>query len=965
MKKTSLITACTVAVLFGLLPVAKAGIPGLTPSDTIDLSPGTDAYALQWFQLNHSTHKLYASGWPSQNERNLGLKVIDTISGSVLSGIDLGRYNGDPNWFSPLGFAIDESAAPQGNKIYMVGQANVVNARLRVIDGESDTNLTGEGTDLFLPVDFGNGSFESMAVNSANHKVYIVEYNGDVVVVDGPNKQVLTTLHPDAGNLVIANPAANKIFIVNHNGGGVIDSSNDTFTQLALPFFAFDAVLNPANGWIYFAGFVQSGNYGVFVVDGNTGELIASRTGIPETPKSITFVTADNTVRMGTRILSPTGIWISSIQAFDGTDLSPRGSLAQNAFKLAYDPMAANGLLLLRDYQNADDLQNRVGALNPLTGALRGIATGYRPFEVAVNSRTNRAYVTDEQASEILVLDGTSHAVVNRIPVLPTFGGADPLLFPVGRHVAISERLNRIYLPRTAETFSPQTYTSYVDVFDGGTNQFRGSIALDPAIGSYSNLVCVDDTRRRIYVVAARQLGSFDSETTLVVYDADTEARIDTVSLSSSFSGNADALVANPVTGRVYVSTGAGIAIVDGNTNVKIVTVGSVGGHIAINRKTNKIYAQSSSALAVINGATDSLERTFPIQNDNDAVAGFDVDDVTNRIYVAHAGADERTGRITAYDANNSYQFLGQIDLDVKPASVAFAASRQLFVSNDLDGVISVFQDETPAPADRFGNISTRAHVTNGDDVLIGGFILDGSPSDTKRLMIRAIGPSLTQFGVAGALPDTTLEVHVGGSAVTSNDNWKVNDLTGTSQQVDIEATGLAPSNDLESALVLSLPGGQSVTAIVRGKDGAPGVGLVEIYDLDLGLPAKLVNISTRGRVDSGDNVMIAGVIIMGSKPAQVVLRAIGPSLASSGVQNPLEDPVLELRDPNGGLVVSNDNWQEHEAEVNATSLAPTDPRESAIVATLYPANYTAIARGKDGATGVALVEAYYSSINP
>jgi hypothetical protein len=117
---------------------------------------------------------------------------------------------------------------------------------------------------------------------------------------------------------------------------------------------------------------------------------------------------------------------------------------------------------------------------------------------------------------------------------------------------------------------------------------------------------------------------------------------------------------------------------------------------------------------------------------------------------------------------------------------------------------------------------------------------------------------------------------------------------------------------------------------------------------------------SFRTSVDSGDNVMTAGVIIVGSKPVRVVLRAIGPSLASSGVPNPLEDPVLELRDPNGGLVVSNDDWQEHEAEVNATLLAPTDPRESAIVARLYPANYTAIARGKNGTTGVELVEAYY-----
>ncbi len=449
--------------LLGYLPAAEADIPGLTLAETIDPALGTDAYALQWLELNHSTHKLYATGWPTHSSRNLGLKVIDTISGGVLTGIDLGRYPGDPNWFQPLGFAIDESAAPLGNKIYMVGQANVINARLRVIDGETDTNLTDETTDLFLPVDFGNGSFESMAVNSANHKVYIAKSNGDVVVVDGPNRQVLTTLHPDAGNLLIANPAANKIFIFNSNGGGVIDSSNDTFTQLALAIFVDDAVLNPANGRIYLAGTSQSGTWGVFAIDGNTGQLITSRTGLPETPTSITFVSTDNTVRVGTRILANTGFYISSIQAFDGTDLSPRGSLPQNAFKLAYDPMAANGLFLLRDYSIPEDLQNRVGALNPSTGALQGIATGYRPSEVEINNRTNRVYVADEQTSEILAIDGTTHAVVSRIPILPTFNGGNPLLEPVIRHFAVSERLNRLYLTRTSYDSAAQAYRQFLE----------------------------------------------------------------------------------------------------------------------------------------------------------------------------------------------------------------------------------------------------------------------------------------------------------------------------------------------------------------------------------------------------------------------------------------------------------------------------------------------------------------------
>jgi DNA-binding beta-propeller fold protein YncE len=959
--------ACLLAVvaLLGGSVFVDADIPGITPAGTIDPAPGTDAYALQLFQLNHATHKLYATGWPTDSSRNLGLKVIGTISGRVLTGIDLGRYTGDPNWFTPLGFAIDESAAPQGNKIYVVGQANVINARLRVIDGESDTNLTGEGTDLFLPVDFGNESFESMAVNSANHKVYIVKYNGDVVVVDGPNRQVLTTLHPDAGNLAIANPDANKIFIVNHNGGGVIDSSNDTFTQLALPFFAFDAVLNPANGWIYFAGTMQSGSYGVFAVDGNTGQLITSRTGILETPKSVTFVTADNTVRMGTVTLSPMGIWIASIQAFDGTDLSPRGSLAQNAFKLAYDPMATNGLLLLRDYQHPEELQNMVGALDISTGALQGIATGYRPFEVVINRRTNRVYVTDEQTSEILMIDGTTHAVVSRIPVLPTFTGADPLLDLVPRHVAISERLNRIYLLRTSYDSSLQADRSFLDVIDGGTNQIRGSIALDPTIGYYSDRVAVDDTRRRIYVTAARFVGTFSSQVMLVVYDADTELPITTIDLGLSPSGTVFGMAANPVTGRVYVSIEPGVAIVDANTNTKIGMVSSARGEIAVNRRTNKVYIVQTryvdNSVKVINGATNSLETSFPVPPDNDFVAALDVDEVTNRVYLAHGSQNSLGGRVTAYDANNSYQFLGQINLGPRPAAgVAFGGvPRQLFVSHDLDGVMSVFQDATPAPADLFGNISTRTYVGEGDNVLIGGFIITGNVP--KKVIIRAIGPSLTAFGISGALADPTLELHDSSGATVHNDDWQTTIISdfGSDQSGEIRDSGLAPLDPHESAMIVYLIPG-AYTAIVRGKNGAAGVGLVEVYDLDLMLPAKLANVSTRGHVDSGDNVMIAGLITVGSKPVQVVLRAIGPSLASSGVPNPLEDPVLELRDTNGGLITSNDDWQEHEAEVSATLLAPTDPRESAIVARLYPANYTAIVRGKNGATGVALVEAYY-----
>ncbi len=476
---------------------------------------------------------------------------------------------------------------------------------------------------------------------------------------------------------------------------------------------------------------------------------------------------------------------------------------------------------------------------------------------------------------------------------------------------------------------------------------------MDPTIGSYSDRVAVDDTRRRIYVPAVRFVGTFSREIVLVVYDADTELPITTINLGVTFpSGTLFGIAANPVTGRVYVSSEFGVAIVDGNTNTNVGVVNSGRGQIAINRRTNKVYVIEADSVKVINGATDTLETTFSVPPNNDFISALDVDEVTNRVYLAHGNQSGSGGRVTAYDANNNYQFLGQIDLGPKPAAgMAFAASaRQLFVAHNLDGVVSVFQDTTPAPADLFGNIATRARVGGGDNMLIGGFIITGT--QPKTVVVRGIGPSLS---VPGALADPIIEVHgSSGELLATNDNW--NDSLTRQQIID---SGLAPTNDLESALWGVINPG-AYTVVVRGANNATGVGLFEVYDLDQTPATKLANISTRGHVDTGDNVMIAGVIIVGSKPVNVIVRAVGPSLTGAGVPNPLEDPVLELRDPNGGLVVSNDNWQEHEAEVNATMLAPTDPRESAIVAQLYPANYTAIVRGKDGATGVALVEAYH-----
>jgi Carboxypeptidase regulatory-like domain/Beta-propeller repeat len=254
-----------------------------------------------------------------------------------------------------------------------------------------------------------------------------------------------------------------------------------------------------------------------------------------------------------------------------------------------------------------------------------------------------------------------------------------------------------------------------------------------------------------------------------------------------------------------------------------------------------------------------------------------------------------------------------------------------------------------PTPGN-FGNISTRLRVETGDNVLIGGFIITGT--QPKKVIVRAIGPSLP---LAGALADPVLELHGPGAFATiTNDNWR------SDQQAEIIATGIPPTNDLESAIVATLPANSSAyTAIVRGVNNGTGIGLVEAYDLDRSVDSKLANISTRGLVQTGDNVLIAGTIILGQTSQNVIVRAIGPSLNVTGK---LADPTLELRDGNGGLVRSNDNWRsDQEAEIIATGIPPTNDLESAIVATL-PANgasYTAIVRGVNNTTGVAVVEVY------
>jgi hypothetical protein len=244
--------------------------------------------------------------------------------------------------------------------------------------------------------------------------------------------------------------------------------------------------------------------------------------------------------------------------------------------------------------------------------------------------------------------------------------------------------------------------------------------------------------------------------------------------------------------------------------------------------------------------------------------------------------------------------------------------------------------------------------VDLGDNVGIGGFIIKGSTP--KHVLIRAIGPSLMALGVTDALADPFLELYASGPApIASNNNWK------DTQQGAIEATGIPPHNDFESAIDTTLTPG-SYTAIVKGNNGGTGVALVEVYDLNSSA-SHLANLSTRAFVGTGGAITIAGFILGGNDgPGHVIIRGIGPSLRSAGISNALANPDLELRDGNAALLSANKDWQDdpaQAAQVIAAGLAPHDQLESAIAATLPPGQYTALLAGENNGTGVGLVEIY------
>jgi hypothetical protein len=319
-------------------------------------------------------------------------------------------------------------------------------------------------------------------------------------------------------------------------------------------------------------------------------------------------------------------------------------------------------------------------------------------------------------------------------------------------------------------------------------------------------------------------------------------------------------------------------------------------------------------------------------------------------------------GSNSAPETGPSYVTAGACGSNSPTTTTAAGAPNMHIVFN----VVGTCHQPTSRPATLL-NISTRLTVGTGDRAMTAGFIVLGNAP--KRVLIRGVGPSLAGLGVPNALTNPQLELHDASTIIGRNDDWQTTQVGGviTSDQVaEIQNSGLAPSKVSESALIGTVAPG-SYTAIMQGVAGGTGVGIVEVYDLDVGNTSLLANISTRGYVQTGDNVMIGGFIIT-NQPTRVLIRAIGPSLSNGGVPDVLGNPQLELHD-GSSILGRNDDWQttqlggiitqDQVAEIQSTHVAPTEITESAIIATLPLGSYTAIVRGVNNTSGNAVVEVY------
>jgi DNA-binding beta-propeller fold protein YncE len=599
-----------------------------------------------------------------------------------------------------------------------------------------------------------------------------------------------------------------------------------------------------------------------------------------------------------------TGIWLGLI---------PPDAAAEKVSALLAMPGGAYGLTV-------NPVTNRIYAVNPsaiavIDGSSNAVTTIPGPRGVfarlAVNSSTNRIYATETAGNALWAIDGATHAVT----IIPTG------IRPSG--AMVNTVTNEIYVANTLE--------STVTVVDGATYA-----AIAVPVPGYPSLIFVNELRNKAYVPNSSSPLSPGSKVTII--EGATKATT-TIQVNP---GTPRDMAINPRTDKVYLLQDTALVVIDGTTNAAQVIPGNGAGCLLVNPATNRIYlgCDASGRVTVVDGATHATTTVGVLAGITGPMA---LNPETNAIYVGYTNRPEVTVIDGATHAARSFFVgsggqLGQVSLAINPAT------NTLYAAHYIVGSVAV----VPI-ASRAVNMSTRAAVRTGDEALIAGFIIQGATP--KTVVIRARGPSMP--GVTSPLADPVLRLYTGQTLIAENDNW-----VAAANAAALQSSGFAPSDPAESALMLTLNPG-AYTAVVSGASNGTGTGIVEVFEVGH-TEMPFINLSARARVLTGEDVAIAGFVVQGGRPARVLVRARGPSLAAANVAGVLENPVLELRSAAGRIAVNDDwinapNWQ----AIQSSGFAPADAAESAILMTLAPGAYTAILTGSANGTGTAIIEAF------
>ena len=567
----------------------------------------------------------------------------------------------------------------------------------------------------------------------------------------------------------------------------------------------------------------------------------------------------------------------------------------------------------------------------------------YLVNRLAIDSRRPRIYASLATLNSVLVLDTDNLSVVSIIPVgnnpLGMALSADNSHLWVANSGSSNAGVTGIDLSTLQVAFTvPTPYAGYylAEGINGRlfASSLYGIMEIDAATGTYQKtweyvgtLLATSLDRKTLY---GGDTGS--SPSTLVKFDV-SAPDLSVLLASHTVGANGEDLkMSHDGTFLLYPNGGGNVDA--GYTTTKISPVdltnrpggfstGAYPGPIALSNDDSVAYqdVEHSHKIEVFETNTFNLLTSFSL----DASPGHGFPDLSNDLIVDQTGAH------------------------------LFVATYNYSLGGDLR-VYTTGRVDRPLPSPKsLTNVSTRMYVGTGDNVEIGGFIIKGT--QPKKVVIRAIAPSLSRYGVAGPMADPVLELHDGtGAIVTTNDNWN-------SYRQAVLSSGLAPADEHESVIITTLSPG-NYTTVLRGLRNTTGVALFELYDIDP-TNSKVANISTRGNVGTGDNVMIGGFIVGGAQPTNMLVRALGPTLTDFGVTGALADPILELHDDNGAIIAQNDNWKSTQrSAIQNSGYAPPKDAEAAILATLQPGNYTAIVRGSNNTTGVALVEVYNLDAN-